>query len=333
VVLAPAGPRLVDFSHAYGADVPALRAEVAGREEPADAFGASDTAALLVATAERVGADRAVRAASQALGPERLAPALPMIQTAVLPTSMRASGRTARKAQATQLSALRASTATALGIEEPKLEQVHRLSWQTVLMVVGTFLGVAALLSMVGDPEQMAQTLKGADWTMLAVALVFSFATNLASGLSLVGTVRQHIPYLRTAELQLSLSFTNLAVPAVGGLAAEIRYLQKQGVDLTSAATAGGVIQGAADAVATVAVFLVALFLSPVSFDFGKVSPSTVVEVVLVVILAVGIAAAVVFGVPRLRARVMGPARNAWATLSDVVRSPRQMTDCWWARR
>ncbi len=327
VVMTADGPALRDFSHAYGVDSPVRKATVPDQEDPADAFGASDTATLLVATADRVGAERAVRCALAGIGRERLTPALPMIQTAVLPASMRAHGRSARKAQADSLTALRKATAGALGIEEPQLEQVHRLNWQTIAMVVGTFLGVAALLSMVGDPQEMVDTLKGADWWLLAVAIGVSFSTNFASGLSLIGSVRQRVPYLRTVELQLSLSFTNLAVPAIGGLASEIRYLQKQGVDLASAATAGGVVQGAADAIATVSVFLVALYLSPVTFSFGKVDTSNIIQIALIALVVVLVAIAVVLGVPKIRKKVMAPVRNAWGTLSDVVRSPRQVAE------
>ncbi|UDY36739.1 lysylphosphatidylglycerol synthase transmembrane domain-containing protein [Dermatobacter hominis] len=325
VVFTTDGPALRGFSHAYGVDVPVRTATAPGAHEPTEAFGASDTATLLVATADRVGPERAVRCALAGLGPTGLTPALPMIQTAVLPASMRAHGRAARKAQTESLTALRTATAAALGIEEPQLEQVHRLSWQTIAMVVGTFLGVAALLSMVGDPEEMVETLKGAEWWLLAVALAVSFSTNFASGLSLIGSVRQRVPYLRTAELQLSLSFTNLAVPAIGGLASEIRYLQKQGVDLASAATAGGVVQGAADAISTVSVFLVALYLSPVSFSFGNIDTSNVIQIALLALVAVLVATAVIFGVPKIRKKVMAPVRSAWATLADVVRSPRQV--------
>ncbi len=327
VVLTDDGPALRDFSHAFGIDTPQRRATGPGPDVVSDQFGAADTATLLAAMADRVGAERAVKCAVDGLGTARLAPAIPMIQTAVLPASMRAHGRAAKRAQVDSLTALRTAAAAAVGMEDPQLEQLHRLNWQTVAMVVGTFLGVAALLSMVGNPEQMAETLKGADWWLIGVALAVSFSTNFASGLSLVGSVRQRVPYLRTVELQLSLSFTNLAVPAVGGLASEIRYLQKQGVDLASAATAGGVVQGAADVIATVSVFLVALYLSPVHFSFGKVDTSSVIQIALIALVVVLVAIAVIFGVPRIRKKVMAPVRDAWATLSDVVRSPRQVTE------
>ena len=41
-----------------------------------------------------------------------------------------------------------------------------------------------------------------------------------------MGTVPIGVPLIRTAELQLSMSFSNLAVPAVGGRGAQFRFLQ-----------------------------------------------------------------------------------------------------------
>ena len=40
------------------------------------------------------------------------------------------------------------------------------------------------------------------------------------------------------------MSFSNLAVPAIGGQGMQVRFLQKLGVDLPSAVAAGGVLSG-----------------------------------------------------------------------------------------
>ena len=61
-----------------------------------------------------------------------------------------------------------------------------------------------------------------------------------------MGTVPIRLPLGPTVELQVAMSFSNLAIPAVGGLGVQVRYLQKQGVDLPSAVAAGGVLNSAA---------------------------------------------------------------------------------------
>ena len=125
------------------------------------------------------------------------------------------------------------------------------------MMAIGTLIAVFALLSQVGDPETFYETIKNADWWWLAVAMFISLLTNFATAVALMGTVPINLPLVRTAELQLSMSFSNLAVPAVGGMAAQIRFLQRQGVDLASAVASGGLLINVGNIVAQVILLVV----------------------------------------------------------------------------
>src|SRR6185369_7664699 len=98
--------------------------------------------------------------------------------------------------------------ATAAGIEEPPLQQLYRVNTTSLLMAVGTLIAVFALLSQIGDPEEFYNTIKDANFAWLAVALVISFLTNFATAVSLSGCVPINLPLMRTAELQLSMSFS-----------------------------------------------------------------------------------------------------------------------------
>jgi len=288
-------------------------------------FHLRDVAALLVGTAVKVGNDRAVAAAREGVGDDELQSVLPVMQTVVLPASMRAHGHKARKELAEQVSQVRTDLATALGVEAPQLTELHRVSGTNLLMVVGTFLGVAALLSQVGSPQELWDTMSTANWAWIALAVAVSLSTNVATAIALMGSVPITIPLARTTELQLSLTFANLAVPTIGGLASQIRYLQKQGVDLAAATTAGGVISGIANVVVTGGVFVVALLLSPKKVDVGSVSADSVLKVLIIAAVLVGVVSAVVFGVPQVRAKVIQPLESAWETISAVARSPRQI--------
>ena len=90
-----------------------------------------------------------------------------------------------------------------------------------------------------------------------------------------MGTVPINLPLVRTAELQLSMSFSNLAVPAIGGMAAQIRFLQKQGVDLASAVASGGLLINVGNIVAQVILLGVAVALSPTSDHTGEIPIDT----------------------------------------------------------
>ena len=284
-----------------------------------------DVATLLVATSEVVGADRAVAAAAFGIGRERLAAVLPVLQSAVLPSALRPGSRSERSAFTDRLSVLRSTAAAAVEVEPPRLTEMHRISGATLAMVIGTFLGVAALLSQVGDPQELWDTMAAADWEWVSLAIVVSLLTNFSTAMALMGSVPIRIPLLRTAELQLSLSFANLAVPTVGGLASQVRYLQKQGVDLAGAVAAGGVVSGVANVVVTSSVCLLAILLSPAKIATEPIEPNQLLGLLLIAAVIIGAVCGIVFGVPRIRAHVLAPVRNAWAIVSSALRSPRQL--------
>ena len=189
----------------------------------------ADVAELLTSTAELVGPEKAIRAAIKGVGAQALIDALPYLQPAALSSDLQLRKHADRKEAARRLSELRDMTVAATGTGAPPLQQLYRVNGTNLLMAVGTLIAIAALLGQVGDPQELWDTITNADLGWLTIALVVSFLTNFATAIALMGTVAVRLPLMRTAELQLSMSFSNLAVPAIGGLAAQIRFLQKQG--------------------------------------------------------------------------------------------------------
>ena len=119
--------------------------------------------------------------------------------------------------------------------------------------------------------------------------MFISLLTNFATAVALMGTVPINLPLVRTAELQLSMSFSNLAVPAVGGMAAQIRFLQRQGVDLASAVASGGLLINVGNIVAQVILLVFAIALSPTTLHTGKIPTDSIVEVVLIALVVIAI--------------------------------------------
>ncbi|MFI5046544.1 MAG: lysylphosphatidylglycerol synthase domain-containing protein, partial [Acidimicrobiia bacterium] len=286
---------------------------------------AADVAELLVATSALVGDDRAVGAAIRGMGGEAVAGSLPLIQPAALTHEQRPHKRKARKDFTSRLEALRTTAAGAVDQEEPPLQQLYRVNTTSLLMAVGTLIAVFALLSQVGDPETFYETIKDADWFLLFVAMIVSFLTNFATAVALMGTVPINLPLVRTAELQLSMSFSNLAVPAVGGMAAQIRFLQKQGVDLASAVASGGVLTNVGNIAQSIVLFFIAVALSPTSLQFASIPTSSIVEVVLIVIVVGLVAGGIIFGIPRVRHLVLPPLTSAITTIREAMRSPKRV--------
>ena len=79
---------------------------------------------------------------------------------------------------------------------------------------------------------------------MGSYALGASALTYVAATIGLLGAVPRRIPFAGTFAAQLAGSFVNRIVPArVGGIATNVRFLQKQGIDLAVASSSIGLQQ------------------------------------------------------------------------------------------
>jgi undecaprenyl-diphosphatase len=305
------GVALVDFERSSGAATTGLRR-------------ARDVAELLASTAQIVGEERAARAAIRCLGRDDVAAALPLLQPAALSHELRLSSPR-RRELTNRLADLRGEVATQLGTTPPPLQELHRVNPVNLMMAVGTLIGLVALFSQVGSPDQLWTTMSNADWAWIVVAFVGVMLTNFACAIALMGTVPINLPLMRTTELQVSMSFANLAVPAVGGTASQVRFLQKQGMDLAGAVASGGLLTVVANVVAQLGLLVVAIQLRPPSYHAGQIDTSQLAQVALFLILAVVVVAGLAAGIPRLRKVVVTPAKSAVSTLWSVLHSPRRV--------
>jgi undecaprenyl-diphosphatase len=282
---------------------------------------AADVAQLLAATTAIVGAERAVAAAVRVVGKETVAAALPVLQPAAL------SGWThdalgGRDQLDEQLEKLRTAGAQATGTDAPELRRLYRVQPRSLLMAVGALVAVGVLLSRVGDPVEFWDTVKNAEWGFVVLAIVLGLLTDVAFGITFLGNVPIRLPVWPSIELQSAMSFSNLAVPVAADTAMQVRFLQKNGLDLSSAVAAGGILSSVSEIIVQVGLLFLAIWLAPDSIDFGRIDTDQIVVVVLGVVLLVGVAMAVVFGVRRIRRRVLPPIQRAVGTVWAAVKTP-----------
>ncbi|MCU1459108.1 MAG: hypothetical protein JWL73_3200 [Actinomycetia bacterium] len=290
------------------------------------ATGASgDNAELLVSSAGIVGNDRAIAAAISGLGADAVVAALPLLQPAALSHELRPAKRGPARAFRKQVSDLRDGIVATTGVDAPPLQELYRVSPTNLLMAIGTLFAISALLSQVGDPQQFWSTITSAGVWWIVAAVLVSFATNVATAIALMGTVPIPLPLWRTSELQLSMSFSNLAIPAVGGMAAQIRFLQRQGVDLASAVASGGLLSNAGNILAQVILLVIAVLLSPTPLHTGSIPTSSIVDVVLIAVLVIGVVVGLILGVPKIRKVALPPVMGAMSTMWAAARSPRRL--------
>ena len=312
VVVSPDGPWIVGFDDA--------------RATVSDQHRGFDVAELLAATAAIVGEERATRVAVGVLGRDRVATALPFLQPAVLTRSTRdiAGGR--RSDRVRSLTSLRDAGAAAANVPTPELQRMRRIDPVNAGMAVGGLVAVAILLDEVGDPSAVWDTVRSTNWAWIAVALLFSFSANVGFAIGLMGTVPVRLPLWPTTEVQVAMSFSNLAVPAIGGQGMQIRYLQQMGVDLPSAIAAGGPLSSVGNLVAVLGLFVIAVVIEPSRANLSLLPTTGLIELTAIVVAVVAIASAAVMSVPRVRHAAIPPIRRAATTMQVVLRSPRRLT-------
>ena len=284
-----------------------------------------DVAELLASLATLVGEDRATSAAVKVLGAEGVAPAVPLLQ----PLALSAGTRRAVKRQDGLLTRTRSTTAAASGVATLELVRVERVRPRTLLTIAalcGAYYYLLPQLAKVGNPWR---ALESAQWAWILVAIAFSALTYLASAIGLLGGVSVRVPFWPTVLTQGASSYINRVSPSnVGGMALNVRFLQKAGVEPTAGVAAVGVNSLAGALVH--GVFLVIFFAWAGRGGAGQAfklpSSSTLLVILAVAAAVIGIVIATRQG-RRFAARKLLPSlRSSLASLRRVARSPARLT-------
>jgi glycosyltransferase 2 family protein len=277
---------------------------------------ARDVAQLLGATTALVGSQRALRAARAVVGDEALGDALPLLQAAVMTSATRDT------LDGGALEELRDAGAQLLGRDAPELRQLYRVHPRSLVMAVGALLAVGFLLSRIGDPVEFWASVRDASWEFVAVAFVLGMLTDAAFALAFLGTVPTRVGLWPSVLLQSSMSFSNLAVPVAADAAMQIRFLQRQGFDLTSAVATGGVLSTVSEVVVQVGLLFLAIWLAPDKIDFGNIDTDQIVVIALIAVFLIGVAIAVVFSIRGIRRAVVPAVTRAARTVWGAVKTP-----------
>jgi uncharacterized membrane protein YbhN (UPF0104 family) len=137
--------------------------------------------------------------------------------------------------------------------------------------------------------------------------------------------VAAELPLGPTTLLQSAIKFVNLTVPSSAGkIALNVRYLQRQGVDATTAVTQGA-LDGFAGFIIQALLLLILLPGADFHFDVeGDVDKERLLKLGAVVLAVAVIVIVVALSLRAVRRRIAPVVRSARATLGTVVRSPRR---------
>ena len=286
----------------------------------------ADLAAALAAMAMRAGAGRTAAAATRVLDSNTVRAALVHLQRSALDPGTVA----ALQDHKDLLPQLREALAGGAGIDMPKLAEAKRVSWPNLLFAVGSLIGIWLIIGVLSSAGDALETIKGASWGWVALAFILAQLPVVAEAWALLGAVVGQLPFGRCVALETSNTFTALVGGNVAVFALRVRFFQRQGYDAAAAVSSGAIASTASWTVKTL------LFLAAIPFAAGTFhAPSssggqqTAVWIILAVILAAGIAAALIALVPRLRRLASRKVRphllNIWANIKTIAAEPRKI--------
>jgi uncharacterized membrane protein YbhN (UPF0104 family) len=267
-------PRLVDFSFAELA--------ATGRQT------AIDTAELVTSLAGRIGPDRAVGSALPAIGRDGVAAAVPLLQ----PLALSASTRRRIKGQDALLKRTREAAIAASGDQaDTNLARLERVRPRTLLTIAALAGAFYYLLPQIAEVSSGWHAILNANWAWLPLIIALSALTYVASAMALIGGVPGWPPFWPTVVAQFASSFINRVSPAnVGGMALNVRFLQKAGSDAPASVAAVGVNSLAG---AIMHLVLMVVFFVLAGHDLTKAvklpSSSKILLILAVVLAVVGI--------------------------------------------
>ncbi len=297
----------------------------ASSSPPAGRFD-DDLAAVLGAAAVRFGVERTAAAAARVLDPATARGALVHLQRSALDPVTVSSLRDHKGL----LQELRTAVAGVVGIEVPKLAEAKRVSWVNLLFGIGSLIGIWAIVGVLADVAGSLDVIKGARWGWVALAFVLAQLPVAAEAWATVGAVTGQIPYGRCLALETSNMFTSLVGGDVAVFALRVRFFQRQGYDSATALSSGAI----ASAASWVAKGL--LFVASIGFAAGTFHAPTdsggnqkIIWIIVGVVLAAGVAAALIALIPRLRrlasARVRPHLVQIWSDVKAIATTPRKI--------
>lgn len=279
----------------------------------------NDVAELILSSSLKVGPERAVRAAVDALGAQAVCDAAPRMQPLAL------SGATQAGLKGTDILEQVHGLVAGLCGEAIELEKLERVKPRTLITMAALFVAIYILIPQLADVD--FATVADADWWWVAAGAVFSILTYAGSAASLAGSVPAILPMWTTFEAQLASSFANRITPAkVGGVATNLRFLQKAGLE-TPVAAAGVGISSLAGVIVHIIMLLVFIAWTRNTdvTPFHLPSASTVAVVLTGVFLAASLVAAVPWFRRVFMKRVWPMIQQAAGGVWIVVRSPSRM--------
>ncbi len=280
----------------------------------------TDVAELLASTTTMVGTERAVGAAHRTSGLSELERAMPWLQPLALSTATRQAVGGEKG-----LVPIRDILVEQCGVPAEEPVKLQRISGKTIFMIATIGLSAWFLIPQLADIDDVWGQVGDASPTWSAAAVFFSSLTYVAATAALLGAIPMRLKFGQALTAQIASSFANRVTPAkVGGVAVNIRYFQRQGVQPAVSVTAVG-LNAVAGLVMHVTLTIGFLFLaSGDESSEGLALPSTAVILVAFGFVALAVLLSVIVPFTRrvLVSHVVPQLQAGWVSVRELSHSP-----------
>ncbi len=287
-----------------------------------------DQAQALVTGVIELGLRPALDLAREALGDEEMIELLPYLQKDPLTPEQ----RDALEELDLDVDDMREEAAGLLGVEEPELVRLRRVTLGSLLKLVLPILAFLALANVISgiDLDDLGQALSEASWWFVVVGLILAQVPRLFQALSALGASPMPVPLSRLYVLQLAQSYVALTIPgAAARIAMNVRFFQRHGLGPGSALTIGALDSFAGFLSQLVLVGLVLIFsAASLDVEFDTATSSGLVRLLVIVVAAALVAIGVVLVVPRFRRPLLERVGQLWDDARSALEglgSPRRL--------
>ncbi|WP_455159441.1 lysylphosphatidylglycerol synthase domain-containing protein [Schaalia cardiffensis] len=260
-----------------------------------------DIAQMLVVLSQAATPERALASARRILDERSLTTAAPLLQTAVMPSSIRSTLR--RGDFLENLRGLVLGTEEAEGVE---LTNVQRFAPRTVIMVTVLFTALVVVLGSLNF-EDIAVAVTQADPMWMAISFGLACLTWVGGAIPLMALSPVKLRFRDAVSAQVAASIATIVAPAgVGPAVVNLRLLKKKRVNTVVAATTV-TLQQLLQLFIMLGFLLLVMVLSGNSLSV-QLPYATILAVVVLVIVVIGIA----LSVPKFRQWIWAKIKRTW---------------------
>lgn len=260
-----------------------------------------DIAQMLVVLSQAATPERALASARRILDERSLTTAAPLLQTAVMPSSIRSTLR--RGDFLENLRGLVLGTEEAEGVE---LTNVQRFAPRTVIMVTVLFTALVVVLGSLNF-EDIAVAVTQADPMWMAISFGLACLTWVGGAIPLMALSPVKLRFRDAVSAQVAASIATIVAPAgVGPAVVNLRLLKKKRVNTVVAATTV-TLQQLLQLFIMLGFLLLVMVLSGNSLSV-QLPYATILAVVVLVIVVIGIA----LSVPKFRQWIWARIKRTW---------------------